>query len=90
MTPEERAAAIVEAQGDDLTRYQRMFLAGDIAKEIREAVQAERGRSAALWHDLYAEIVGSYVLLASGVSMEETSALIGKWRAKANELREGL
>lgn len=38
MTPEERAAAIVEAQGEDLSRYQRMFLASDIATAIKEAV----------------------------------------------------
>jgi hypothetical protein len=41
MTPRERAAALVGAQGDELSRYQRMFLAQDIEKEIQEAIDAE-------------------------------------------------
>jgi CHASE3 domain sensor protein len=40
MTPKERADSLVEAQGDELSRYQRMFLAQDIEKEITEAIAA--------------------------------------------------
>lgn len=60
MSAEERAKELVEAQGDDLSRYQRMFLAQDIASAISEAVQAERLACAAVCDEQGQDVIGHW------------------------------
>jgi len=56
-TPKERAAALIEAQGDELSRCQRMFLAQDIEREITEAVEERVAAIRDAWQLIEAEFL---------------------------------
>jgi hypothetical protein len=66
MTPLERAHEIVDGQGEDVSRYQRMFLAQDIAAAILAAVEAEREACAQLMDEMWANAEAGEAIRARG------------------------